>query len=760
MSYRLQGRSDVTTALHTNHLLSLPSRLVVLVSVGSSPALLAASSLLFLSSTITSVVRLRFDKKGPCLCRHTRFLLPGVITCVEGSALVIHHLRIPVQPEERGFNITMKLELTMSTTDRLLSFLHWPVDLVRSSPITSSLILLVLVPFALVVSFSLFLLGTAIWRYVRLHILGNDMYAHFPRPARTDRWPLLTGNLGLIRKTPPTEGHLKFMRELGTRVYVYRGLFYAPRVFMADTKAMLHMLSAANSYTYEKPYSTRLVLKNFLGEGVLVAEGDVHKRQRKILQPAFGVGAIRELNPIFAKYSKELAGKIGQMIDLSSDGSKEGGGADGVNKPFIAQSKQSLEVSKPDAPVIDISWWTTRAALDIIGDAGFGYYFESLKVDVDPSIVVERAGDALGNAFATLFKMTLKIDLWRFMQLYLSSIPFLGWVENIPNKRKQATQNAYAKVEEVSMKIVEAKKKEIRQEMQAEVEARGAGKSGGFTKADFDEKETASNGSGNASGKDLLHLMMRANMAADVSPKEKLDDAELIGQITTLLIAGHETTSNQTAWTLWLLAQKPQVQQKLRDEIHDHFGRDMDRDIGFDELMNMEYLDAVCKESFRCKSAVPSTIRVATASADVPLSRAYPDRKGNPTITSVHIPKGREVIIPIQAINSDPEIWGEDAAEFVPERWLELPESAKHNGLPMHLMTFISGPRGCIGNRFALAEFKMLLCHLVGRFQYDEVEGWEIEAKQTAVIRSRVVGQEEVGPQMPLRISHIPAAAQ
>ncbi|CDW96987.1 hypothetical protein [Sporisorium scitamineum] len=76
----------------------------------------------------------------------------------------------------------------------------------------------------------------------------------------------------------------------------------------------------------------------------------------------------------------------------------------------------------------------------------------------------------------------------------------------------------------------------------------------------------------------------------------------------------------------------------------------------------------------------------------------------------------------------------------------------------MHLMTFISGPRGCIGNRFALAEFKAMLCHLVGNFRFDQVKGWKIEAKQTAVIRSRVVGQEDVGPQMPLRISRIPAA--
>ncbi|SPC61823.1 related to Cytochrome P450 [Ustilago sp. UG-2017b] len=653
----------------------------------------------------------------------------------------------------------MQYRVTPPSVDQLLNqVVHRPLSLISQHPLLSLFFLLVLLPPTLLLSIAIYLFSLSTYRLLSLHVLGTDAYSHFPRPSRTDRYPLLTGNLGFIRRSPPTEGHLSFVRQLQTRLYVYRGLFYTPRLFIADPRAMLHMLSSANSYNYEKPLSTRLVLKNFLGEGVLVAEGEVHKRQRKILQPAFNVGSIRELNPIFMKYSRQLAEKISTMIDLSSSSTseKKEGGADGVHTPFVAQSKYALEASTPGNPVLDIGWWTTRAALDIIGDAGFGYHFQSLEVSPDPAIVQERAGDVLGNAFNTLFKLTLNIDIVRFLQIFLSNFALLRWVDRIPSNRKRATEKAYKVLEEVSQEIVDRKKAEIRSEMAAEVEARKGGGGGGFTKADFDEKDSTSSGSG--VGKDLLHLMMRANMAADVSPKEKLDDAELIGQITTLLIAGHETTSNQTAWTLWLLAQQPFVQDKLREEIHDHLNSTMDRDPNYDELMSMPYLDAVCKESFRCKSAVPNTIRVAKVTADIPLSRAYPDRKGKATITSVHIPKGREVLIPIQAINSDPEIWGEDAAEFKPERWLDLAESAKQNGLPMHLMTFISGPRACIGNRFALAEFKAILCHLVGRFKFQVVEGWEVEAKQTAVIRSRVVGQEDVGPQMPLRVSHLNAS--
>ncbi len=348
--------------------------------------------------------------------------------------------------------------------------------------------------------------------------------------------------------------------------------------------------------------------------------------------------------------------------------------------------------------------------------------------------------------------MTLKIDILRFLQIYLSNFWFLRWVDKIPSQRKRATEGAYKILEEVSQQIVDRKKQEIRGEMAAEVQARSTNGAGGYTKADFDEKDTSSSG-----GKDLLHLMMRANMAADVSAKEKLDDAELIGQITTLLIAGHETTSNQTAWTLLLLAEQPHIQAKLREEIHDHFGgRDMLTDPGYDELMSMPFLDAVCKESFRCRSAVPSTIRVATASADVPLSNPTPPatvggaspRCTSPKVAKCSSPSKRSIPtrnlgprrrhVQPRTLAQPPPVcegqWSADASD------------------DLHL-----GPRGCMGTGSHWPSSKP--CYAIWwQFHFEPVQGWKIEAKQTAVIRSRVVGQEDVGPQMPLRVSRIAAA--
>ncbi|CEL61397.1 Cytokinin hydroxylase OS=Arabidopsis thaliana GN=CYP735A2 PE=1 SV=1 [Rhizoctonia solani AG-1 IB] len=114
--------------------------------------------------------------------------------------------------------------------------------------------------------------------------------------------------------------------------------------------------------------------------------------------------------------------------------------------------------------------------------------------------------------------------------------------------------------------------------------------------------------------------------------------------------------------------------------------------------------------------------------------------------------KGDAVFIPILAMNRLKEIWGEDSNEFKPERWDNLPESAKlMPGVWGHLMTFIHGNRSCIGYKFAVIEMKALIYSLVRAIEFDIDPSIEIEAKSSIVTRPRVVSQPEKGNQLPLR---------
>jgi cytochrome P450 len=68
-------------------------------------------------------------------------------------------------------------------------------------------------------------------------------------------------------------------------------------------------------------------------------------------------------------------------------------------------------------------------------------------------------------------------------------------------------------------------------------------------------------------GKDVLSLLIRSNMAPDLREDQKMDDEEIMHQISTVLFAGHETTGTALMWALHQLANNPEIQERLREEI-------------------------------------------------------------------------------------------------------------------------------------------------------------------------------------------------
>ena len=207
----------------------------------------------------------------------------------------------------------------------------------------------------------------------------------------------------------------------------------------------------------------------------------------------------------------------------------------------------------------------------------------------------------------------------------------------------------------------------------------------------------------NPTDKDIIALTIRDNNLADA---DRLSFETLRDQVMTFLGAGHDTTATGAAWTLHLLAKHPHIQQRLRAEIKQHMSflfdpnaREDDANIASVDVDHLPYLDNVCRESLRYIPPIPLTSRRLISE----------DRLGGYVI-----PPQTYVAIHANAINRLPQYWGPTAGEFDPDRWDHLPSTYSTNAF----MTFLQGPRGCIGRKFAETEMKTLLCSLLSRFVF------------------------------------------
>lgn len=560
-------------------------------------------------------------------------------------------------------------------------------------------------------------------------------WKHIPKVKTTDPFSLFFGDFRAIKAAQPGEQHVEWMHKLGP-IYRYRHMFYVQRVLLADPKALVHVLSPAKAYQFPKPEYTSAFLTAALGEGLVSIEGDAHRRQRKIIAPAFAPSVVKEFYPVVHRHAKLLTDKleiiVGQVIARQQ-------GKFPKDTLFVGETPpdRDFKVQDPNhQAVVDTLFWLSRTTLDIIGEIGFSADFEA----------IERGNDhPLANAMATLIGAILDIELTTAIYIILSEKPGLKWLRYLPSKRNNRLRESQQIVREHATKIIAKMKDEILAEAKD-----------GVTSDVLRPKS-------------VISRMVRANMSTDLKPSERMSNEELMGQVTTVIIAGHETTATQNTWALWLLAMNQDVQDKLRKELQDQAAKEAaEIDMLTEEeramyeyqpvrdVNSLPYLDKVVKECVRMLPSVPSTVRVALKDEVVPLSKSYKRADGKGTYNSIVIPKGHELFIPLNCIQFSKEIWGEDADDFNPDRWDNLPSSVINAKMPPgHTFAFLSGPRSCIGKQLAIQETQVLLAHLLLKFKYDVVPGWDLIQRQQVVRRAFVDGQKEHGVRMPLILTPV-----
>ncbi|KAI0252854.1 cytochrome P450 [Lactifluus subvellereus] len=256
----------------------------------------------------------------------------------------------------------------------------------------------------------------------------------------------------------------------------------------------------------------------------------------------------------------------------------------------------------------------------------------------------------------------------------------------------------------------------------------------------------------NIQGRDLLSLLIKANMATDIADNARMNDEEILAQVPTFMIAGHETTSTAAAWALYALGSHPAVHAKLNVEAR-AFYTDTP---SMDELNGMTYLDYVTREVLRLYAPVSQTDRFAKEDTVVPLSEPFIDRHGVKR-HGFRVRKGDVIVIPILAVHRLKSLWGEDADEFKPERWEAIPEAVKAiPGVFSNLLTFAAGAHACIGYRFSIIETKALLFSLVRSFDFElAVPRSDITRQTMIVARPFLASDTDKGPQLPLILRRV-----
>ncbi|KAL6446205.1 hypothetical protein ACFW04_001079 [Cataglyphis niger] len=176
----------------------------------------------------------------------------------------------------------------------------------------------------------------------------------------------------------------------------------------------------------------------------------------------------------------------------------------------------------------------------------------------------------------------------------------------------------------------------------------------------------------------------------------------LLNTLHTFTKEGHDTTAVAITWTLFLLGNNLEHQEKLHEELEEVF-KDSKTPASVKELSQLKYLDRVIKETLRIFPSVPIITR-----------KLAEDVK----IDDYTLPKGTTIMLEIALTHKNPQVWT-NPKKFDPDRF--LPENSKHRN-PYAYVPFSAGPRNCIGQRFALLEEKTILTAILRKWRVKSVK--------------------------------------
>ncbi|KAF7313968.1 Cytochrome P450 [Mycena chlorophos] len=387
-----------------------------------------------------------------------------------------------------------------------------------------------------------------------------------------------------------------------------------------------------------------------------IASGTTHKYLRGLMNPWFSAKNVRSTLPIMQEVAHKL---VEHWEHMGFPGS-----------------------------TVDVTRSMGDAAIDIVGDAIFEHPFNGLSGKGNLS----KTQRGLVNSMSSASRSALLTD---FCLKYIPDFVF-GLAVTLPLPGTQMLRDYHRMTDELGSTIVRQKR-------------------------------------------DTLHgakddAFVTGLLRTEDDPYNGVPDEQIAVHLRTILFAGEDTTvrlrvSEAPSAGCSTNSQRcPNTKKSLREEI-DQVSGDIDYDslpllnaiinvrVSLPSHNPLTDVDCMLQEALRIYPALPMAERVAAEDCVLPLSQPITTKSGE-EITHIPIQKGQYVYVAIGSYHRLRSIWGEDAAEFKPSRWLESEQPCKGTALGPYasLLTFLAGHGVCLGWRFAVQEIQVLVVEIVRNF--------------------------------------------
>lgn len=222
-------------------------------------------------------------------------------------------------------------------------------------------------------------------------------------------------------------------------------------------------------------------------------------------------------------------------------------------------------------------------------------------------------------------------------------------------------------------------------------------------------------------GAQYSDLLWRMIFLGEKDHGELFDDRFLRDACLNFIIAGRDTSATAMTWLMWELSQHPEIQDKILDEVRRVLSARGDGSLGLDqqpfsfaELKELKYTHAVINETLRLHPPVPVDSKTAAADDTLP--------------GGTKVGKGWRVTYNIYAVGRMTRVWGADAREFKPERWLAEDGNVLVES-PFKFPVFNAGPRLCLGREMAYLQVKSVVSYVLLKYRLELVPDFKVAYK-------------------------------